>query len=113
MYPVWRIVIARLSTMAPIRLCDILYIGASELSGLTKIRSTLNNQPTLLVADRGGLPSVGVLLSLENSRLVFDVNLEQCERAGLKPKPTLLDFARSVRKAGETEARLSPAGQPS
>lgn len=107
-----RIVIARLSTMAPIRLCDILYVGASEQSGLTKIRSTLNNQPTLLVADRGGLPGVGVLLGLENSRLVFDVNLEQCERAGLKPKQTLLDFARSVRKSGETEARLSPASQP-
>jgi len=107
-----RIVIARLSSLAPIRLCDILYVGVGELPSLPKIRSTLGSQPTLVVTDRGNLPAVGVMLGIENSRLVFDVNLEQCERAGLKAKPTLLGFARSVRRAGEAEARPLPASLP-
>lgn len=100
-----RIVIARLATIAPIRLCDILYVGAGEQASLPKIRSTLGNQATLTVSDGGSLPAVGVLLALESNRLVFDVNLEHCERAGLKPKPTLLGFARSVRRAVDGEAR--------
>lgn len=100
-----RIVIARLSSLAPIRLCDILYVGVGEQASLPKIRSMLGNQPTLVVADRGNLSAVGVTLGIENSRLVFDVNLEQCDRAGLKAKPTLLGFARSVRKAGDGEVR--------
>jgi hypothetical protein len=100
-----RIVIARLSSLAPIRLCDILYVGAGEQASLPKVRSTLGNQPTLVVADRGNLPAVGVMLGIENDRLVFDVNLEHCERAGLKAKQTLLGFARSVRRASDGEVR--------
>ena len=107
-----RIVIARLATLAPIRLCDILYVGAGEQGSLPKIRNTLGSQATLTVGDRGSLPAMGVLLTLENSRLVFDVNLEHCERTGLKPKPTLLGFARSVRRAGDSESRPISSNQP-
>lgn len=94
-----RMVIARLTTPTPIRLCDILYVGAGEVVNLPKIRSILGNLPTLTVTEKGALQSVGITLALENKRLMFDVNLEQCERANLKAKPTLLELARNVRKS--------------
>lgn len=106
-----RIVIARLTTTTPIRLCDILYVGAGEVVNLPKIRTILGSQPTLTVTDKGSLQAVGVLLALEGKRLMFDVNLEYCERASLKPKPTLLELARSVRKSADGEAKTSSAGR--
>lgn len=100
-----RLVIARLSTLAPIRLCDIVYVGASELGNLPKIRSMLGGLPTLVVADKAPQPAASIALALDNKHLMFDVNLDQCERVNLKPRQTLLDLARYVRKAPETEAR--------
>lgn len=96
-----RMVIARLTTTTPIRLCDILYVAAGEAVNLPKIRSILGNSPTLTVSEKGSLQSVGIMLTLESNRLMFDVNLEHCERANLKVKPTLLGLARSVRKASD------------
>lgn len=106
-----RIVIARLTTPTPIRSCDILYVGAGEVVNLPKIRTILGNQPTLTVADKGGLQSVGIMLGLEGKRLLFDVNLEHCERASLKPKPTLLELARNVRRVTDGEAKAPSAGK--
>lgn len=106
-----RMVIARLTTPTPIRLCDILYVGAGEIVNLPKIRNILGNQPTLTVTDKGSLQAVGITLALEGKRLMFDVNLEYCERANLKAKPTLLELARSVRKATDGEIKTSPAGK--
>lgn len=106
-----RMVIARLTTPTPIRLCDILYVGAGEIVNLPKIRNILGNQPTLTVTDKGSLQAVGITLALEGKRLMFDVNLEHCERASLKPKPTLLELARSVRKATDGEIKTLPAGR--
>jgi hypothetical protein len=104
-------VIARLTTTTPIRLCDILYVGAGEAVNLPKIRSMLGNQPTLTVSEKGNLQSVGITLALENNRLLFDVNLEHCEKANLKPKPAMLSLARSVRKAGDGEVRAGAASR--
>lgn len=100
-----RMVIARLSTTTPIRLCDILYVGAAEVGNLPKIRSMLGGQPTLTVADKVPLQSVAVTLALENKHLMFDVNLEHCERANLKPRQTVLGLARLVRKPADGEAK--------
>lgn len=92
-----RMVVARLNTSAPVRLCDILYVGALEVANLPKIKSMLTGLPTLIVADSVPLQSVAVMLALENKHLIFDVNLDHCERANLKPKQTLLGLARHVR----------------
>ncbi|MBS1141995.1 MAG: hypothetical protein H6R13_3448 [Proteobacteria bacterium] len=102
-----RMVIARLTTPTPIRLCDILYVGAGDVVNLPKIRSILGSQPTLTVTDKGSLHSVGIMLALEGNRLMFDVNLEYCERASLKAKPTLLELARSVRKSADGDGKTS------
>lgn len=104
-----RMVIARLTSTTPVRLCDILFVGANESANLPKIRSLLGNLPTLTVTEKGSLQSVAILLALENNRLMFDVNLEHCERVNLKPKPTLLGLARSVRKAGESDFKAVSA----
>lgn len=106
-----RMVIARLTTLAPIRLCDILYVGAAEVVNLPKIRTILGSLPTLTVTDKAPLQSVSVALTLENKYLTFDVNLEQCDRANLKPRQTVLGLARNVHKSPENDTRRSPASR--
>lgn len=98
-----RMVIARLNTTTPIRLCDILYVGAAEVGNLPKIRTMLAGQPTLTVADKAPLQSVAVMLALEDKRLMFDINLEHCERAGLRPKKAVLELSRGIRKTSERD----------
>lgn len=106
-----RMVVARLTTTAPIRLCDILYVGAAEAVNLPRIKSMLGSWPTLIVADRAPLQSVAVTLALENKHLMFDVNLEQCERANLKPKQTVLGLARHVRRLSDSDTRGTTASR--
>jgi hypothetical protein len=57
------------------------------------------------VVDGAPLQSVAVALALENKLLTFDVNLEQCERASLKPKKMLLELSRNARKASERDVK--------
>jgi hypothetical protein len=39
-----------------------------------------------------------MLLALENNRMVFDLNLDQCQRVNLKPQAKLLRMARNLKK---------------
>jgi hypothetical protein len=93
-----RLVIARLSSLGAINQCQVLYIGERESSNLPRILSQLGDAPVMTVSDVPALSSVCMLLSLEGTRLVFDVNLEPCRQAKLKPSSTLLRLARSVKK---------------
>lgn len=94
-----RVVIARLNTMTPVRQCSLLFVGSSELPNLAKINAYLGEFPVLTVSDRPASPQLAILLAVEAEKLVFDLNLEQTQRAKLKPHPSLLRLARNVRKA--------------
>lgn len=93
-----RLVIARLSTMSPVRQCSLLFVGSSQLSSLAKINSHLADYPVLTVTDRQVPQPVAILLALEAEKLVFDLNLEHMQRARLKPQLSLLRLARKVHK---------------
>ncbi len=93
-----RVVIARISSITPIRQCQLLYVGGRELASLGKIHSMLGELPVLTVADFPATPQVGIAIALEENRLVFDLNMEHWNKAGLKPQLTLVRLARAVRK---------------
>lgn len=94
-----RVVVARLSSLASIADCQILFISEAEIANLGRIVSELGSQAVLTVADTPVLAQVGVVISLQGQRLAFEVNLDYCKRANLKPQSNLLRLARSVRKS--------------
>lgn len=94
-----RIVIARLSSMVAIRQCQILLIGEQDLINLPRIIGYLGDASVMTVSDVPALSSVCASMSLEGQRLVFDINLERCQHARLKPSSVLLRLARTVQKA--------------
>ncbi|WP_434514765.1 YfiR family protein [Dechloromonas sp. ARDL1] len=94
-----RVVVARLSSLAAIADCQLLFIGDSEVHNLGRIAHELGHQPVLTVTDAPVLPQVGVVISLVGQRLAFEVNLDYCKRANLKPQSNLLRLAKSIRKS--------------
>lgn len=94
-----RVVIARLNSTTPIRQCNLLFVGAGELPNLPKINAQLGEMPVLTVTDRPAPVPVGIVLSLESERLVFDVNIEHTQKAKLKHHSSVLRLARNIRKA--------------
>ncbi|WP_295004492.1 YfiR family protein [uncultured Dechloromonas sp.] len=94
-----RVAVARLSSLAAIADCQILFIGDAELPKLGRIAHELGQQAVLTVADAPVLPQVGMVIALQGQRLAFEVNLDYCKRANLKPQSNLLRLARSVRKS--------------
>lgn len=94
-----RMAIARLSSLSAIRKCQLLFVGEREQANLPRILAELGDEPVLTVTDAPLLGQVCIVLALENRRLVFDVNFEQCRRLNLRPSSTLLRLARNVKKA--------------
>lgn len=93
-----RIVIARLSSLLPIRQCQLVYVPASRQSSLMRIREELAGLPVLTVSEVAGDNESAIVLSLNGNRLVYSLNLPAFQRAGLKPSDLLRGLAGKVRK---------------
>ena len=89
--------VARLTGTVGIERCDVLFVGEREASVLPQVHAELREAPVMTVTD--ALSNLaGFQLSLEGTRLIFDVNLEACRRANLIPESRLLRLARQVQK---------------
>ena len=89
---------------------DLIFLGVGENGHLAfndppvadfdapKMLKILEDLPLLTVTDAPNFKSVGMGLALENNRMVFDLNLEQCQRVNLKPQAKLLRMARNLKK---------------
>ncbi|CAM5281805.1 YfiR family protein [Thauera mechernichensis] len=86
-----------LAALSAIRDCDVLFVGAGEQANLSRIVDALGDAPVLTVSDAPSLQDVAIRIVPEGSRLAFEVDVERCRRAGLKPGAALLDLARKVR----------------
>ncbi len=93
-----RLVIARLSSLLPIRQCQLLYVPASHQASLRRIAGDLAGLPVLTVSDQADDAESALVLRLEGARLVYEINLPAFQRAGLKPRETLLGLASKIRK---------------
>jgi hypothetical protein len=78
--------------------CQILFISRSELAKLAGILDILREVPVLTVSDYGDFCTKGGMLSLvaERGKIVFDVNIQETQRAGLKPSSQVLKLARKI-----------------
>jgi hypothetical protein len=93
-----RLVVARLTSLVAINQCQVLYIGAGEAVNLSRILRQLGDEAVLTISDSPALSAVCVKLELEGERLVFDLNLERCRQARVKPSANMLRLAREVLK---------------
>lgn len=91
-----RLVVARLTSLVAINQCQVLYIGAGEVDNLPRILRQLGDEPVLTITDVPGVTGACVRLVLEGERLLFDLNLERCHQAKIKPGASMLRLARNA-----------------
>ena len=92
------VTVARLRSLSAIRDCDLLYVGANEASSLPQISALLGDAPVLTVTDAPPPQQAAVVIVAEGKRLAFEIDVERCHRAGLKPGASLLGLARNLRR---------------
>jgi YfiR/HmsC-like len=80
------------------RACHILFIASSEKARVKQILETMRGTVALTVADTDGFAEQGGMISflLDNDRVLFEVNRNAAERAGLKISSKLLSVAKLV-----------------
>jgi YfiR/HmsC-like len=80
--------------------CQIVYISQTTIPNLKNILVELNGKPVLTVADSPGFSQQGIALnmSLEEGKVIFEVNLAAARNAGLNFSSQLLRFANAIYK---------------
>lgn len=81
------------------RQCHVVYLGSAARDRIDGICATLAEQPVLTVSSVPGFASSGGMIAfvLKEGRIVFEINREALEQAGLKASPKLLKLARIVK----------------
>jgi hypothetical protein len=80
------------------RACHILFIASSEKARVKQILESMRGTVALTVSDTEGFAEQGGMIDfvLDNDRVVFEVNRNAAEQAGLKISSKLLSVARVV-----------------
>ncbi len=97
-----KMVIRRLKSGRDIKGCQIAFISSSEKNHLRPILKSLNGAAVLTVGDTEDFAQVGgvINLTLEETTIHFEVNLDAAERAGLKISSKLLSLAKIIHDSG-------------
>jgi hypothetical protein len=95
------IVVRRFTRIEEVANCDVLFVSSSESGSLPRILQALGNAPVLTVGDMDQFAAHGGMINLviEETRVVFEINVEAVKRAGLKPGSQLLRLARIVKQS--------------
>lgn len=91
--------IKRLSRLADILNCDLVFVSTSEKRNLPEILALLRDAPVLTVSDLDRFAESGGMIGLVttgDNRIRFDINVAAVERVGLKASSQLLQLARIV-----------------
>jgi YfiR/HmsC-like len=80
------------------RACHILFIASSEKARIKRILECMRGTVALTVSDTEGFAEQGGMIDflLDNDRVLFEVNREAAEQAGLKISSKLLSVAKVV-----------------
>ena len=80
--------------------CEVAYIARSERSRLGGILQSLSGSPVLTVSDVENFAGSGGMIGLvsDGNKVVFEVNLGEIDKAGLKVNAQLLKVAKVVHK---------------
>lgn len=92
--------------------CQVVYIAASEKKNTASILASLKGSGVLTVADMVQFASKGGMIqfSLEDSRVRFEINLDEATRAGVKISSRVLMLARIVKQADKPASQVAAQG---
>ncbi len=78
--------------------CHVIFITSSAVQNLSHVIDNIKDQPVLTVSDSQGATHQGVMInmSIENGKIVFEVNLAAARRIGLNISSQLLRLAKEV-----------------
>jgi hypothetical protein len=79
-----------------VRQCHLLFVPEREAAHIDAINRQIGNAAVLTVSESQVGPEAAVVLSLEGSRLVFDINQTRLRKAGLALSSKVMQLARSV-----------------
>ncbi|MFM9916030.1 MAG: YfiR family protein [Rhizobacter sp.] len=92
------IAVQNMTTRKPITDCQLLYIAPSAISELPQVLGALNGQKVLVVTDSPGAARDGAAINMavQNSKILFEVNLKAVQDARLTLSSKLLRLAREI-----------------
>ena len=89
--------VVRTRSLANLADCQLLYVADAEAANMPKVLDAVKGGSVLVVAEsplaRG---DAAIVLSVQQNKLVFDVNLRRAKAAELRISSKLLQLARSV-----------------
>jgi hypothetical protein len=90
--------IRRLNASQDLRSCHVLFVSSSEKTRLGQIVASVDGASVLTVGEMEGFESNGgmIRLTMEGSKVRFEINAGTARRAGLKISSKLLSLAKSV-----------------
>jgi hypothetical protein len=79
-----------------VRQCHLLFVPEREAANIEAINRQIGTAAVLTVTESQVGPEAAVVLSLEGSRLVFDINQTRLRKSGLSMSSKVMQLARSV-----------------
>lgn len=94
--------IVRTSRAQNLKLCQIVFVGASDRKQAREIIEMLGTASVLTVGDMQGFAKCGGMINftMEDHRVRFEINMVAAERAHLRISAKLLSLAKSVIQGG-------------
>ena len=78
--------------------CDLVFVPAGFKQSLERVRQVANDYPIVIVSESTGTLPSGATVALipSNNRIVFEVNLTEARKIGLKISAKMLQLAQKV-----------------
>jgi hypothetical protein len=92
-----RIEVQKLNSVRDIRACHVLFISERDIENTGLINRVIGDAPVLTLSDSPQASDVAIKLVLDNSRLLFDVDLDLLRVGGISMSSKALQLARNVR----------------
>jgi len=93
-----RIVVRRVTTVAGLKACQVVFIADASGDGISRVLSALSGATVLTIADTPGATKQGVALNMNvvQNKITFEANLSAARAANLKLSSKLLSLATEV-----------------
>jgi len=91
-----KLAINRLTNTSGVKNCNLLFVSEQEANNMEFINRQIGDAPVLTVVDTPPSGEVGIVLSLDGKRVVFDVNLRKTRLSGMSVSSKVLQLARST-----------------